>query len=201
MRKTHPRTPKSGGKSSSKLRIIGGEWRSRQLPILDIEGLRPTTDRVRETVFNWLNFDIPGASCLDLFSGSGALGFEALSRGAKDCTFVELNRNVAQQIKQNLATLQSNDGTVVNSDALTYLNTAPHSFDVIFLDPPFRKGLLEQVMPKLSDHWLKPGGYIYIERETEAALDGLPEHWQLVKEKRAGQLTFTLYQAMYKNPT
>lgn len=199
MRKTNQRPPKSSGKPSSKLRIIGGEWRSRQLPILDIEGLRPTTDRVRETVFNWLNFDIPGASCLDLFSGSGALGFEALSRGAKDCTFVELNRNVAQQIKQNLATLQSENGTVVNNDALSFLQGTPHAFDVIFLDPPFRKGFLEQVMPMISDRWIKPNGYLYIERESEASLDDLPEHWQLIKEKRAGQLTYALYQVVYKN--
>ncbi len=200
MRKPSPRAPKPNHKSSSKLRIIGGEWRSRQLPILDIEGLRPTTDRVRETVFNWLNFDIPGASCLDLFSGSGALGFEALSRGAKDCTFVELNRNVAQQIKQNLATLQSNNGTVVNNDALSFLQSTPHTFDVIFLDPPFRKGFLEQVIPMISSDWIKPNGYLYIERESESSLDCLPEHWQLIKEKRAGQLTYALYQVVQKFP-
>lgn len=194
MRKTNQRSPKPGSKTASKLRIIGGEWRSRQLPILDVEGLRPTTDRVRETVFNWLNFDIPGASCLDLFSGSGALGFEALSRGAKDCTFVELNRNVAQQIKQNLITLQTNHGSVVNNDALSFLQGPPHGFDVIFLDPPFRKGLLEQVIPMISNGWIKNNGYIYIEKESESHLDCLPENWQSIKEKQAGQLTYTLYQ-------
>ena len=190
--RARPKTASKGG--ASKLRIIGGEWRSRQLPIIELDGLRPTTDRVRETVFNWLSFEIPGARCLDLFSGSGALGLEALSRGAKECTFVELNRSVAQQIERNLSTLQANNGTVHNTDALSFLQANPAPFDVIFLDPPFRKGLLEQVLPKLDERWLAANAYIYIERESEAQLSQLPDHWQLKKEKRAGQLTFALYQ-------
>lgn len=190
--RARPKTASKGG--ASKLRIIGGEWRSRQLPIIELDGLRPTTDRVRETVFNWLNFEIPGARCLDLFSGSGALGLEALSRGAKECTFVELNRSVAQQIERNLSTLQASNGTVYNTDALSFLQANPAPFDVIFLDPPFRKGLLEQVLPKLDERWLAANAYIYIERESEAQLSQLPDHWQLKKEKRAGQLTFALYQ-------
>lgn len=190
--RARPKTANKGG--ASKLRIIGGEWRSRQLPIIELDGLRPTTDRVRETVFNWLSFEIPGARCLDLFSGSGALGLEALSRGAKECTFVELNRSVAQQIERNLSTLQASNGTVHNTDALSFLQANPAPFDVIFLDPPFRKGLLEQVLPKLDERWLAANAYIYIERESEAQLSQLPDHWQLKKEKRAGQLTFALYQ-------
>ena len=190
--RARPKTACKGG--ASKLRIIGGEWRSRQLPIIELDGLRPTTDRVRETVFNWLSFEIPGARCLDLFSGSGALGLEALSRGAKECTFVELNRSVAQQIERNLSTLQASNGTVYNTDALSFLQANPAPFDVIFLDPPFRKGLLEQVLPKLDERWLAANAYIYIERESEAQLSQLPDHWQLKKEKRAGQLTFALYQ-------
>ncbi|MBM6550541.1 16S rRNA (guanine(966)-N(2))-methyltransferase RsmD [Marinomonas ostreistagni] len=183
-------------KSTSKLRIIGGEWRSRQLPIPDIEGLRPTTDRVRETVFNWLNFEVPGARCLDLFCGSGALGLEALSRGAKDCTFVELNKQVAQQIQQNLKTLNAPQGQVVHSDALSFLQRPSEAYDLIFLDPPFRKGLLDQVIPALDSQWLKSGAHIYIERESEKELPPLPDNWQLLKEKKAGQLTFALYCAM-----
>ena len=190
--RARPKTASKGG--ASKLRIIGGEWRSRQLPIIELDGLRPTTDRVRETVFNWLSFEIPGARCLDLFSGSGALGLEALSRGAKECTFVELNRSVAQQIERNLSTLQASNGTVHNTDALSFLQANPAPLDVIFLDPPFRKGLLEQVLPKLDERWLAANAYIYIERESEAQLSQLPDHWQLKKEKRAGQLTFALYQ-------
>ncbi|MGB2064245.1 MAG: 16S rRNA (guanine(966)-N(2))-methyltransferase RsmD [Marinomonas gallaica] len=189
-------TKANNTKGQSKLRIIGGDWRSRQLPILDLDGLRPTTDRVRETVFNWLNFDIPGASCLDLFAGSGALGLEALSRGAKECTFVELNRAVAQQITHNLTTLKASNGSVINRDAMAYLNTPPTAFDVIFLDPPFRKGLLEKIIPMISEGWLKPNGYIYIEKESENALSCLPNHWQLEKEKRAGQLTYSLYKVI-----
>ncbi|WP_067222292.1 16S rRNA (guanine(966)-N(2))-methyltransferase RsmD [Marinomonas gallaica] len=189
-------TKANNTKGQSKLRIIGGDWRSRQLPILDLDGLRPTTDRVRETVFNWLNFDIPGASCLDLFAGSGALGLEALSRGAKECTFVELNRAVAQQITHNLTTLKASNGSVINRDAMAYLNTPPTAFDVIFLDPPFRKGLLEKIIPMISEGWLKPNGYIYIEKESENALSCLPNNWQLEKEKRAGQLTYALYKVI-----
>lgn len=194
MKKPSGKRPASKSPTQSKLRIIGGEWRSRQLPIPNIEGLRPTTDRVRETVFNWLNFEIPGASCLDLFCGSGALGFEALSRGAKDCTFVELNRSVSEQITTNLKTLNANNAQVVHGDAATFLRQAPTPFDVIFLDPPFRKDLLEQVIPAIAAAgWIKPQGYIYIERESEKALDFLPDNWQLEKEKVAGQLTFALY--------
>ncbi|MFD1382819.1 16S rRNA (guanine(966)-N(2))-methyltransferase RsmD [Rhodanobacter aciditrophus] len=192
MKKPSGKRSTSKSASHSKLRIIGGEWRSRQLPIPNIEGLRPTTDRVRETVFNWLNFDIPGASCLDLFCGSGALGFEALSRGAKDCTFVELNRSVSEQIKTNLKTLQAHNGSVINTDATTFLRQPATGFDVVFLDPPFRKDLLDQVIPLLTSGWIKPQGYIYIERESEKSLE-LPDNWQLEKEKVAGQLTFSLY--------
>ncbi|MBJ7551103.1 16S rRNA (guanine(966)-N(2))-methyltransferase RsmD [Marinomonas ostreistagni] len=189
-----PKPATKGG--ASKLRIIGGEWRSRQLPILELEGLRPTTDRVRETVFNWLNFEVPGAKCLDLFSGSGALGLEALSRGAKECTFVELNKAVARQIQTNLSTLNAHNGHVLNMDALSFLQTEKTPYDIIFLDPPFRKGLLEQILPKLEGNWLSDKAYIYIERESENPLTELPEHWQLKKEKRAGQLTFALYQVL-----
>lgn len=196
MRKPATKRPSTSAKQSSKLRIIGGEWRSRQLPILDIEGLRPTTDRVRETVFNWLNFEIPGAYCLDLFSGSGALGLEALSRGAADCTFIELNRDVANKIKQNLTVLKSDRGQVINSDALSFLQTPAHPYDVIFLDPPFRMGLLDTIIPEIAANWVKPQGYIYIERESEKSLDSLPQNWHLEKEKQAGQLTYALYRSI-----
>lgn len=192
MKKPSGKRPVNKSTASSKLRIIGGEWRSRQLPIPNIEGLRPTTDRVRETVFNWLNFDIPGASCLDLFCGTGALGFEALSRGAKDCTFVELNRSVSEQIKTNLKTLHAQNAKVNNTDAAGFLRQPATPFDVVFLDPPFRKDLLDQVIPLLADGWITPQGYIYIERESEKRLN-LPTNWHLEKEKVAGQLTFSLY--------
>ena len=185
MKKPSGKRPVNKSTASSKLRIIGGEWRSRQLPIPNIEGLRPTTDRVRETVFNWLNFDIPGASCLDLFCGTGALGFEALSRGAKDCTFVELNRSVSEQIKTNLKTLHAQNAKVNNTDAAGFLRQPATPFDVVFLDPPFRKDLLDQVIPLLADGWITPQGYIYIERESEKRLN-LPANWHLEKKKSLG---------------
>lgn len=193
MRKSAPKRNANKSSQTSKLRIIGGEWRSRQLPIPNAEGLRPTTDRVRETLFNWLNFEIPGARCLDLFCGSGALGFESLSRGAKECTFVELDRAVATQIKTNLNTLNATNAAVFNMDAKAFLAQPPQPYDVVYLDPPFRKGLLDLVLPLLENGWIKPQGYVYIERESEKPLVNLPDAWHLEKEKVAGQLTYSLY--------
>ncbi|TPE53980.1 16S rRNA (guanine(966)-N(2))-methyltransferase RsmD [Maribrevibacterium harenarium] len=193
------RSAKTGNTKSasgaSKLRIIGGQWRSRQLPVPLLEGLRPTPDRVRETLFNWLNFEIPGARCLDLFCGSGALGLEALSREAAWCSFVDASPIVAKQIKANLTTLGANHAEVHHTSAVTFLQSAPASkFDVVFLDPPFRHDWLNQVLPLLNDAWLNDNAYIYLERESEAELPPLPASWLCRKEKRAGQLTYSLYQ-------
>ncbi|TDO97583.1 16S rRNA (guanine(966)-N(2))-methyltransferase RsmD [Marinomonas balearica] len=180
---------------NAKLRIIGGDWRSRQLPIPEVEGLRPTPDRVRETVFNWLNFDVAGAHCADLFCGTGALGLEALSRGAASCTFVDANRSASQQLKNNLNTLNATNGEVHFTNALSYLdqeNSRP--LDIVFLDPPFRKGWLEQILPLLEEKkWLAQKALIYIERESENS-PNFPSHWRLLKEKSAGQLTYALYE-------
>jgi 16S rRNA (guanine966-N2)-methyltransferase len=180
---------------ASKLRIIAGEWRSRQLPIPDIEGLRPTPDRVRETLFNWINHQIPGAVCGDLFCGSGALGLEALSRGAKHLTFVDNSRIVAQQMTSNLTTLGATNANVVAQNAAVFLDTAtPHAMDIIFLDPPFRKGWLAQIIPLLEKGWLAQRALVYIEMEKEAELPTLPTHWSLIKEKTAGQLVYRLFE-------
>jgi len=179
----------------SKLRIIAGEWRSRQLPIPDIEGLRPTPDRVRETLFNWINHHIPGAVCGDFFCGSGALGLEALSRGAKHLTFVDNSRIVSQQMTANLATLGATNADVVAQNAAVFLDTVtPRPMDIIFLDPPFRKGWLAQIIPLLEKGWLADRSLVYIEMEKEAALPVLPIHWTLSKEKTAGQLVYRLFE-------
>jgi len=180
---------------ASKLRIISGEWRSRQLPIPDIEGLRPTPDRVRETLFNWINPYIPGSVCGDLFCGSGALGLEALSRGAKHLLFVDNSRVVSQQMTDNLATLGATNADVVAQNASAFLESAtPRPLDIVFLDPPFRKGWLAQMIPLLEKGWLADQALVYIEMEKEANLPPLPRHWSLKKEKIAGQLVYRLFE-------
>ena len=185
----------SSKNKAAKLRIIGGEWRSRQLPIPEVEGLRPTPDRVRETLFNWISPYVPGAVCADLFCGSGALGLEALSRGAKQVTFVDSSRLVTKQMQANLSTLQARHGQVFTQGADLYLQQSPQqAFDLVFLDPPFRKGWLEKMIPLLQQGWLAERALVYIEMEKETALPALPAYWQLLKEKTAGQLVYRLFE-------
>lgn len=141
--------------SRGQIRIIGGKWRGRKLPVFDSEGLRPTTDRIRETLFNWLIPVIQEARCLDCFAGSGALAIEALSRNAASATLIELERPVATQLATNLAKLEAKNAQVINSDALNYLAKAGTAYDVIFLDPPFRKELLQKTALLLEQNgWL-----------------------------------------------
>lgn len=184
----------------SQIRIIGGQWRSRKLTFPILEGLRPTPDRVRETLFNWLQSTIPGARCLDLFSGSGALGLEALSRGANHCTFIDIAAASCQALRDNLKQLDCSSAAVIQRDALQWLKQLPDNndgsetqcFDVIFLDPPFNKDLCEQVCQLLVEKKLiSSRGYIYIETETRAPL---MRHWPLSREKISGQVKYRLYQ-------
>ena len=200
--------PKSKAESGS-YRIIGGFWRSRRLSFPVIECLRPTTDRVRETVFNWVSSEIHGAKVLDVFAGSGSLGLEALSRGAVKLTAIEKNKQAALALQANIELLmQSNAGgvesKVIHTDALSYLeslktlqlnaSTEQNRYDLIFLDPPFRKGLLEQAITLLDDHPIvQEGALIYLEREKEMAGLCLPENWRLLKDKTAGQLVYQLF--------
>ncbi|WP_158780788.1 16S rRNA (guanine(966)-N(2))-methyltransferase [Pantoea sp. BAV 3049] len=184
--------PRSGG--AGQIRIIGGLWRGRKLPVPDSAGLRPTTDRVRETLFNWLAPDIQGARCLDCFAGSGALGLEALSRHAASATLLELERPVAQQLEKNLATLGAKTGRVVNTNTLQFLAQAGEPHDLVFIDPPFRKGLLEQTIEQLeSGGWLADKALVYVESEVENGMPPVPVSWQLHREKIAGQVAFRLY--------
>jgi len=192
---SHKSRAKSNSQAKSgNIRIIAGKYRGRKLTVLDVEGLRPTTDRVKETVFNWLMPYITDAKCLDCFAGSGGLGFEALSRGAKQVTFLELNKKAAQQLKLNLQTLQAQHGEVVNTDSLHYLNSITQQVDIAFIDPPFRQDLLTDTITKLSQGWLAENALIYIEAEREAKITNLPKNWQLLKEKIAGQVAYRLYQ-------
>lgn len=185
--------PTSGG--SGQIRIIGGQWRGRKLPVPDSPGLRPTTDRVRETLFNWLAPSMVDARCLDCFAGSGALGLEALSRYAGSATLLEMERQVAQQLQKNLATLKATHGKVVNTNTLAFLNQTGTPHDIVFVDPPFRKGLLEETLHLLeSNGWLASDALIYVESEVENGLPPVPASWDLHREKIAGQVAYRLYQ-------
>ncbi len=180
--------------ASGQIRIIGGQWRGRKLPVPDSPGLRPTTDRVRETLFNWLAPSMVSARCLDCFAGSGALGLEALSRYASKTTLIEMERGVAQQLQQNLATLKAANAKVVNTNTLTFLNQPGTPHDIVFVDPPFRKGLLDDTLRLLEDNgWLADDALIYVESEVENGLPPVPLHWDLHREKVAGQVAYRLY--------
>ncbi len=186
-------TTKKNQQMASKLRIISGEWRSRQLPIPNVENLRPTPNRVRETLFNWINHFVPGSRCADLFCGSGALGLEAISRGAKDVLFVDQSKLAIQQMMKNLSVLKMNNAKVIQKDAKEFLsNTTPHPLDIIFIDPPFRKNWIVQIIPLLEKGWLADRTLVYIEMEKETPLSVLP-HWSLLREKEAGQLIYRLF--------
>lgn len=181
--------------NSSSLRIIGGEWRGRRLQFPEIEGLRPTPDRVRETLFNWLMPHLPGARCLDVYSGSGALGLEALSRGAATATLLELNPKAAAQIRQHLALLNCDQGEVIHTDSLAWLQQPPAGtgYDVVFVDPPFDLDLWQATVDALEQPgWLREDAAIYVETPRNHPLS-TPAHWHLHREKHAGDVSYRLY--------
>lgn len=185
----------SGTAGMGELRIIGGDWRSRKLRFPDAGGVRPTPARTRETLFNWLNYQLAGADCLDLFAGSGALGLEALSRGAGTVTLVDHTPALARALRENLRLLKSDRGEVVCDDVAHYLATRQRPpVDIVFMDPPFRQGWLERLLPLLDEQqWVKPDGWVYVEHESERAAPTVPSHWQLHREKSAGQVTYCLF--------
>ena len=176
------------------IRIIAGKYRGRKLPVLMAEGLRPTTDRVKETLFNWLMPYINEANCLDCFAGAGSLGFEALSRGAKKVSLIELNKAAIKQLLANKQLLKSENVVVYNANVLEFLKTpTPNKFDLVFIDPPFRQNLVSQTCELLENDWLTEQALIYVEMEAEGNQQ-LPNNWQLLKEKIAGQVAYRLYQ-------
>ena len=171
------------------VRIIGGDWRRRVLRFPDAHGLRPTPDRVRETLFNWLGQDLSGLSCLDLFAGSGALGFEAASRGAARVVMVEHAATVAAALQANAKLLGVGERLeIVRADALKFASSSPRAFDVVFLDPPYRQGWLDRLTPFLP-RLLKTDGALYV--EAEEALASLGE-WVTVRSGQAGQVYYHL---------
>lgn len=177
------------------VRIIGGDWRGRKLPVLNAEGLRPTSDRVRETLFNWLQFEVPGAKCLDVFAGSGALSLEALSRGAKQATLLELGTANANQLKQNLQTLNVSNASVEQVDSLQWLaQTAQEPFDIVFLDPPFHKELMQHAVDLLFNNgYLSNQAWLYLEQEKQLEWPILPDGWVCHREKTTSQVRFGLF--------
>lgn len=177
------------------IRLISGKWRGKKLPVKDIEGLRPTTDRTKETLFNWLMHDINNANCLDCFSGSGSLAFEALSRFAKKATLLEKNKSVAKQLCENIAALNVSNAKVLEGDAITYLGQeATEQYNIVFIDPPFNKNLVQPCCDALhTNGYLAINALIYIETEVGLANLSLPNSWLLLKEKKTGQVSYQLY--------
>lgn len=189
------RAPRKSPATTPSLRIIGGQWRGRKLGFAQVDGLRPTGDRIRETLFNWLQPQLPGAHCLDLFSGSGALGFEALSRGAASATLVEKHPEAAQIIGDNLKLLAGeHQGQLLHTDALTHISkTAPSQFDIVFLDPPFAADHWSTAIAALEDNgWLSNEAAIYIETPKSYSLT-VPDNWQLHRHKQSGEVSYYLY--------
>ncbi|WP_028536826.1 16S rRNA (guanine(966)-N(2))-methyltransferase RsmD [Paludibacterium yongneupense] len=173
--------------NQQKVRIIGGDYRRRLLPFPAVDGLRPTPDRVRETVFNWLGQRLDGLSCLDLFAGSGALGFEAASRGAARVVMVEKSRQVAASLEGNRTALGAAAVSIAVQDAMLYLRSAHERFDVVFLDPPYALDLLPQALSRV-EAVLAEDGVVYFEARAWPGLEG----WEVERKDRAGQVHYGL---------
>ena len=194
-----PKQRRHSSGPSGKLRIVAGSLRGSRLPVPDVPGLRPTADRVRETLFNWLAPVIEGARCLDLFAGTGALGIEALSRGAAECVFVERDRTLARMLRENLSRLKLENFRLIEGDALGALAATAQAFDIVFLDPPFTESLWEESAQRLERGWLHDGSWIYVESPLERAFV-LPPNWQLHREGQAGAVRFALYRRAAADP-
>ena len=200
LKETHMRQLKNKSAmptTQNTLRIISGKWRGRRLPVINQQGLRPTPDHLRETLFNWLMHEVTDAYCLDGFAGTGALGFEALSRGAREIVFVENSGVLSRLLQSNINQLKCEEqGKVVHTDLVQWLQkTPPTPFDIIFLDPPFHLGLIVPVCRQLQNNgWVKQGTYIYVEKEhiLSETLD-MPTTWCLYKEKKVGQIMARIY--------
>lgn len=186
---------KSSSKKPGSVRIIAGEWRSRKLPVADIPGLRPTGDRARETLFNWLQPQLPGSVCVDLFAGSGALGFEAASRGAKQVILVEQNTRIARQLQTCIEQLNADQVTLRLANGLLWLDQAPkNSVDILFADPPFDDRLHQQVVDKVHQSaCVKAGGLIYLESPAGSMAPVVPVDWLCRKDKVIGQVRMQVF--------
>jgi 16S rRNA (guanine966-N2)-methyltransferase len=183
-------------KAKHTIRIISGSHGSRRLPVLDIEGLRPTGDRVRETLFNWLHMSIAGVNVLDVCAGSGALGFESASRGAKQVVMVEKNPRIASQLNKTAEELQFSNCQTVNQSAEYFLEQTTSNYHIIFIDPPFALGLIQGLTNKALAH-VNINGFIYREAPIAEDLIKLPENWQLYRNKTLGQVKIELWKRLF----
>lgn len=186
--------------TNGQVRIIAGKWRNTRLPVLSVEGLRPSSDRMRETVFNWLQPILPGARVLDVFAGSGALGLEALSRGAEEAVMIERDASLVRSLRETLGKLQGGDAAMlVQGDALLALpRQAPSSFDVAFVDPPFARAMWSTLWP-LLDACVKADGWLYVESPPDAIDAAPPAHWQLHRELSTRDACGRLYRRIGAN--
>jgi 16S rRNA (guanine(966)-N(2))-methyltransferase RsmD len=183
-------------KKLNTVRINAGEWRSRLIKFPDATGLRPTPERVRQTVFNWLGQDLSGQACLDLFAGTGVMGFEALSRGAITATLVEKSMPAYKAMLENKQLLKAENAHVLHQDALQFLNANKQKFNLIFLDPPYNEAWLPKVLPLLAEH-LQNEGLVYVEAEyaLESA-QGNAQGWQVIKQSKAGNVFYHLLKSV-----
>ncbi len=187
---------KKQSSTSGSIRVISGLYRGRRLPVVDAQGLRPTTDRMKETVFNWLMADVAKSDCLDMFAGSGSLGIEALSRYAQSCTFLELDKAAAKRIQGNLETLKISTDTasVIQGDAFDTCGRLTKKFDLVFIDPPFNHGLVPKSIESLNQNDLvKNQGLIYIECESSNQHYATPDSWRCFKEKNTQSVSSRLF--------
>jgi 16S rRNA (guanine966-N2)-methyltransferase len=192
-----PRNNKNPSARKNQLRIIGGQWRGRKLTIAEVDGLRPTGDRIRETVFNWLIGAVADSRCLDLFAGSGALGLECLSRGAREVPFLEKHSGAAKQLQQNCQNLEAANSHVITSDTLSWLKAQRHpviAYDLVFIDPPFDANLWDETITLIESRGLlNKDAFVYIESPRNTLI-ATPPQWQLQKEKQSGQVCYRLFQ-------
>jgi len=197
MQRKKPQKQKTRSSPDGRLRIVAGKWRSRFVPVADVPGLRPTSERIRETLFNWLTPALDGAGCLDLFAGTGALGLEALSRGAGSVVFVENSSLAVKTLRESLETLNATGATISETDALDYLRRdEARPFDIVFLDPPFAADLAPELCRLLAERgWLAEGAHIYLEQDRKQQIPVLPASWKLLREKTAGNVRYSLTSA------
>ena len=188
---------KTGKSQTGRLRIVAGNWRSRLLDVADVPGLRPTSQRIRETLFNWLATRLPGARCLDLFAGTGALGLEALSRGAREVVFIERAAPAVATLEANVGALEAVGATILQMDAEVYLGRDNEAgFDIVFLDPPFGDDRLRELCRLLEQqNVLAPDALVYLEQDKSKPETELPKGWRTLKNKTAGNVRYRLVQA------
>ena len=192
MAKVASKASSNAARGANRLRIVGGRWRGMRVEFPPLEAIRPTPDRVRETLFNWLQAKIVNARCLDLFAGSGALGIEALSRGAAHVTFVDREGAVVRHLKNTLQNFQAANAEVIAAEAMAFLRGVPKACDVVFLDPPFASDVLTEVCERLNQGWLSKDAYVYMECSSRSPLPLLPPGWLVYRSKRAGEVGYHL---------